>query len=109
MSFNPELKTDPAYRRFVLNNPTNAIVKKVSWRDNPWLSDESRQEMADLKANDPEKYRHIYEGELKQFADGAIYGKQLQKAREEGRICSVPIESGVPVYTFWDLGRNDST
>ena len=39
----------------------------------------------------------------------SIYGAQMRKAREEKRICSLPIERGVPVHTFWDLGRNDST
>ena len=109
VSFNPELKTDPAYQRFVLNPPPNALVKKVSFRDNPWLSKESRDEMEHLLASDEDEYNHVYEGELKQFADGAIYGKQLRKAREDGRIGAVPIEPGVPVNTFWDLGRRDPT
>jgi len=39
----------------------------------------------------------------------AIYGAQLRKAREEKRICRLPIMKGKPVHTFWDLGRNDST
>ena len=37
----------------------------------------------------------------------AIYGKQLRKAREQKRICSLPITRGIPVNTYWDLGRND--
>lgn len=36
-----------------------------------------------------------------------IYGKQLRKAYHDGRITKLPIERGVPVNTFWDLGRND--
>ena len=39
----------------------------------------------------------------------AIYGKQLRKAREQRRITHLPIERGIPVNTFWDLGRNDVT
>jgi hypothetical protein len=39
----------------------------------------------------------------------AIYGAQLRKAREQRRIGLLPIERGVPVNTFWDLGRNDVT
>jgi len=39
----------------------------------------------------------------------AIFGKQLRKAREEKRICKLPIARGIPVNTFWDLGRNDVT
>lgn len=109
-TWNPSLKTDAVYQRFVANPPPpGALVKKVSWRDNPWLSAEIKQEMAYLKEQDYAEYLHIYEGELKQFADGSIYREQLLKAREQGRICRIPIESACEVHTFWDLGRNDTT
>ena len=39
---------------------------------------------------------------------GAYYGKQMALARKEGRITSVPHETGAEVYTFWDLGVDDS-
>mgnify|MGYP003645059390 CR=1 FL=1 len=107
-SFNPALKSDPVYQRFVLNKPDNAIVKKVSHRDNPWLTKPLKDEMQRLKEYDHEEYLHVYEGELKQFADGSIYAKQLKTARDDKRICWLPVES-VPVATFWDLGRNDTT
>jgi len=109
VSFNPELKTDAAYQRFVLRPPPDSVVVKVSWRDNPWFSGEMRAEMEHLKQTDHEAYLHVWEGELKTFADGAVYAKQLKKMREEGRICRIPVESGIEVHTFWDLGRNDST
>ena len=107
-SFNPALKSDPVFQRFVMNEPPNSVVKKVSWRDNPWVTRELKDEMEHLKEYDYEEYLHVYEGELKQFADGAIYAKQLKKARDEGRIDWLPVESA-PVHTFWDLGRNDTT
>ena len=108
VSFNPELKMDPAYQRFVVNPPPNSYVRQVSFRDNPWLSDESKAEIAHLRATNEDEYRHVYEGELKEFADGAVFGKQLKQARDDDRITSVPIES-LAVNTFWDLGRNDTT
>jgi hypothetical protein len=40
---------------------------------------------------------------------GAYYSKQLQQARDEGRISNVPYEPMLPVYTWWDLGVGDST
>lgn len=39
---------------------------------------------------------------------GAYYGKQMALARKEGRITRVPHETGLEVYTFWDLGVDDS-
>ena len=109
VSFNPNLITDETYQRFVLNPPPEAWVQKVSWRDNPWFPEVLRKEMETLKDRDYEEYLHVWEGELKTFADGAIYRKQLEKAKKDGRICSVPIENGVEVHTFWDLGRDDET
>lgn len=40
---------------------------------------------------------------------GAYFAKQLRLAREDGRITSVPHATGLEVYTFWDLGLDDST
>jgi len=39
---------------------------------------------------------------------GSYYGKFMQQAQTEGRICSVPWEPRFPVETWWDLGRNDA-
>jgi len=39
---------------------------------------------------------------------GSYYGKQMAIARKEGRITRVPHETGLEVYTFWDLGVDDS-
>lgn len=39
---------------------------------------------------------------------GAYYAKQMLLARKEGRITRVPYETGSEVYTFWDLGVDDS-
>jgi phage terminase large subunit len=42
-------------------------------------------------------------------AEGSYYGKQIQRARDEGRICSLPIIPDLPVHTSWDIGIGDST
>lgn len=39
---------------------------------------------------------------------GAYYSKQMSEARAQGRICCVPHQTGHEVYTFWDLGVDDS-
>ena len=39
----------------------------------------------------------------------AIYAPQLKQARTEQRICNLPLEKDLPVYTAWDIGMNDST
>jgi phage terminase large subunit len=40
---------------------------------------------------------------------GSIYGKEVQTALEEKRICNVPYDPSSRVDTFWDLGIGDST
>lgn len=42
-------------------------------------------------------------------AEGSYYGKQIQRARDENRICSLPIIPDVPCHTAWDIGVGDST
>lgn len=36
--------------------------------------------------------------------EGAYYEKELTTARADGRVGFVPIDPGLDVYTFWDLG-----
>ena len=57
----------------------------------------------DMKQEYPGTPDEAFERLLK----GAIFGVQIKKARAEGRFTSLPIEPGVRVNTFWDLGRND--
>lgn len=40
---------------------------------------------------------------------GAYFADQLSRATDEGRIENFPIDRGIPVLTFWDLGFTDST
>ena len=39
---------------------------------------------------------------------GAYYGKEMNKAALDGRICHVPYDPSLEVHTAWDLGMDDS-
>lgn len=106
ISFNPELDTDETYRRWVLQPPPGAVVVKVGYEDNKWLSEISRVKIEHLRATDPEAFRHIYGGECRSSVEGAIFGGELRRAGEEGRIAQVPYNRMRPVDTAWDLGRD---
>jgi hypothetical protein len=41
--------------------------------------------------------------------EGSYYGRLVEKARDEKRICSVPYDPRTPVSTAWDIGYGDST
>lgn len=109
LTFNPELETDETYIRFVKNPPPNSIVKKITYRDNPWFPEVLREEMEDLKQKDFDAYLNVWEGECKQVLEGAVYMDELRDAVSLNRITSVPYDHTKPVDTFWDLGFADKT
>lgn len=110
ITFNPELEEDYTYKRFVKNaDPGSMTVIKTTWRDNEFFPEVLRKEKDSLKALDYDKYLNVWEGFCFQVLEGAIYAKELRRAQEEGRICSVPWDREWPVDTFWDLGRADAT
>lgn len=39
---------------------------------------------------------------------GSYFGAAMRRADTEGRITNVPYETTLPVYTYWDLGMDDS-
>ena len=108
-SFNPELESDDTYVRFVLHPPKNAIVQKISWRDNPWFPNTLKAEMLNLRERDIDAYLHVWEGECRKSLDGAVYADELRDCSLEGRITQVPHTSSSTVNLYWDLGRSDST
>lgn len=109
VTFNPELEIDSTYQRFVKSPPASAIVQKVTWRDNPWLTDELRAEKDELKAKDFDAYLTVWEGFCRVALEGAVYARELRKVTQENRICRFAINPAKPVYTFFDLGRSDLT
>lgn len=109
VTFNPRNLNDPTYQRFVVNPPPDCIVKKVSYRDNPFFPDVLRKEMQTLRDRDHDAYLHIWEGELDTRRSGVVYARQIDQARSENRITLVPYDPAYEVFTAWDLGWGDST
>ena len=52
--------------------------------------------------------RHIWEGEPKRVAEGAIYRHEVERLYAENRVRAVPYDPLLKVHTVWDLGWNDS-
>ena len=109
VSFNPKNLTDPTYQRFVVNATEDMIVKKVSFRDNPFFPEVLKSEADKLKTQDLDAYNHIWEGEPDLRRNGAVYAKQILAARDEKRITKVPYDPACEVFTAWDLGFGDAT
>lgn len=106
-SLNPDLETDAVYQDFVLDPPPGSFVCRTSYKDNLWLSAESRMKIDLLRERDPDTFHHVYEGATRSTVEGAIYKAELKNAENEGRIRSVICDGMQPVDTFWDLGYAD--
>ena len=107
ISFNPDLEGDNTYQRFVVNPPTGAVVRKVTWRDNPWFPEGLRRLMEEDKKRNIDEYNHIWEGTCINTLANAIYANELRAVDTEGRIKRVPYDPSKPVDTAWDLGYGD--
>lgn len=109
-SFNPDDELDHVYQKFVFNNPPpNTKICEVHWNDNPWFPEVLDQERLFMKENDPETYKHVWQGKCKLTKEGSYYGLALQWLNDNGRITKIDYDAQYPVYTYWDIGKSDYT
>lgn len=109
-TFNPLTENDPVWERICKNPDERTFIKKVNSTDiEQLLSDEVKLERDKMRRDNPELYGHVWLGEPMTARTGSVFGKQLVKAREDGRIGRVPYDASAGVYTAWDLGIGDST
>lgn len=73
LTFNPESNDSPSYKRFVENPLPNSISRLVNFYDNDYFPEVLRQEQEWCKATDEEKWRWIWMGELKKYAQDIIF------------------------------------
>jgi len=84
ITFNPRLATDPTYERFIapylvdidehgFYEDEDLFVRKTSYKDNPWLTEESRKDMERDKARDYDKYLWIWEGNCLKHTEARIF------------------------------------
>jgi hypothetical protein len=87
---------------------TSRIFIPAKVEDNPVLMAKDPSYVARLNAL-PEDLRKAWrEGSWDVYeVKGAYYANDLQKARNEHRICRMPYEHSIPVRTAWDIGVDD--
>ncbi len=107
VTFNVDIEEGETYQRFVVDPPTNAIVLKLTYRDNPWFPEVLEQERVDCLRKDPIGYDNIWEGNPKAAVEGAVYKEELQIAQEDGRIVDFKYDASKSVNTYWDIGEAD--
>jgi hypothetical protein len=87
---------DPAWFTFMMRASETGVL----------LEGELKAAQAEMT---PEEYAQEFECSFDAAIKGAYYGKEIAQAEREGRICDVPHDPSLPVYTAWDLGIGDAT
>lgn len=104
VTWNPESKRAPVHKRFRLSNDPRVKIVEMNWRDNERFPEKlNRDRLRDLEER-PDQYDHIWEGGFVTANDGAYWAKHLIAAKEQGRICNVPIDPLMQVRAIWDIG-----
>jgi hypothetical protein len=84
------------------------IKDTTDWNNNQIISEEAIAMEAEAGMSEDlidQEFYCSFEAALR----GAIFSLQLRKIYEENRITVFPIESTIPVNTFWDIGYDGST
>jgi phage terminase large subunit len=73
-TWNRRSAKDPVDKLFLGGEPPpNSVVHQVNWRDNPFFPKVLWDEMMWLKRRDPDKWRHVWEGEPLQLSEARVF------------------------------------
>ena len=104
-SWNPRRKTDPVDEMLRGSKlPTNSIVVRANWSDNPLLPLVLNQERLDCLQTSPDQYEHIWEGGYATVNAGAYFAHALSQSRRENRIGRVSADPLLTLRLFMDIG-----
>lgn len=109
-TFNRLTEEDPVWVRIASKPDDRTYVRQVNSNEvEGLLSKEVLHEREKMREENPELYEHVWLGEPLTVNTGSVFGKQIAKAREDGRITKVAYDDSLGVYTAWDLGVGDAT
>lgn len=103
-SWNPRRKSDPVDVMLRASVPTDAVVVRANWSDNPWFPAVLEAERQDCLRLLPDQYGHIWEGEYVTVNAGAYYAAAIALAKKEGRIGRVAADPLMTTRAIWDIG-----
>jgi hypothetical protein len=96
--------------------PTDADSKyflELQDQSNIYLTGEQRNwyvaKMREQKERMWREYPSTPDEAFRGLIEGAPLSRMMAQLRRDGRIRPLPWQRGLPVNTFWDLGRNDKT
>lgn len=82
-----------------------AIGRKLTREQKAWYTKKSEEQGDKMWSQFPSTPEEAFKASI----EGSYYGTLINKAEIQGRICKLPHIPGIPVNTFWDIGRNDTT
>jgi phage terminase large subunit len=87
------------------SKPSDCVVVKANWRDNPWFPEVLEQERLDMMRKEPELYPHVWEGDYATAIAGAYFARHLGEAERQGRIVDfLAPDPLMTVRAYWDIG-----
>lgn len=75
--WNPEEENNATDKLWRKNPPSGAIVKQISWRDNPFFPPNLEKQRSDMLRADPVLYEHIWEGGYRKIGKACIFGDRV--------------------------------
>lgn len=108
VSFNPDSPDDETYKRFVVDGRPGAMVRHVTYRDNPWFSDELRSEMDWDRAHRPDLYRWKWEGEPRRITKALIFHGHYRLESVAHDPAKVDGDAGPYVGADWGFSQDPS-
>lgn len=78
VSMNTGEEDDPVYDQLIRHPPGNAVVKLVTFEDNPWFKDtELEAERLECQARDEDDYNHIWLGMPKKISEAMVFRRRI--------------------------------
>jgi phage terminase large subunit len=105
VTWNPERKHSATHKRFREAPPDGRTkIVEINWRDNPWFPERLERTRLKDKADRPDQYDHVWEGDFATVTEGAYFAAALSQARAEGRIGNVAADPLMTFRAIWDIG-----
>lgn len=84
--FNPQLSTDFAWRRFVVNPPPGTIKRLINYTENPFLSRTMLDVISAAQAEDDEEFTYVYLGVPRDDDDAAVIKRSWLMAAVDAHL-----------------------
>lgn len=107
-TYNPTSIDDPVHVDYTLSNKPDVLRIECNYMDNPFFPDVLRKEMEYDRANDPDKYLHVWEGKCVQHSEAQVfYGKWIIDDFEKFEMIDNQLQQTFPPRnTFFYFGSD---